>query len=193
MFGGGPRTAKRRPVASLARFGTGGTQRLSAIGHKGERLDQGNLDVWLSMVHAMRLQAMGSECRFTSYALLKLLGTTDTGKNREILRARIVRLRANALTIKQERHTYIGGLIARGAKDEETHEWIIELDTKVSELYAADRFTRVEWTIRHALDGQPLALWLHGFYASHAKPFPLAANEVRVAFSGQFNVQLQDA
>ncbi len=27
--------------------------------------------------------------------------------------------------------------------------------------------------MRHALDGQPLAQWLHGFYASHAKPFPL--------------------
>lgn len=27
--------------------------------------------------------------------------------------------------------------------------------------------------MRRALDGKPLAQWLHGFYASHAKPFPL--------------------
>jgi hypothetical protein len=31
----------------------------------------------------------------------------------------------------------------------------------------------VEWAVRHELDGKPLAQWLHGFYASHAKPFPL--------------------
>lgn len=27
--------------------------------------------------------------------------------------------------------------------------------------------------MRHALDGHQLAQWLHGFYASHAKPFPI--------------------
>ena len=27
--------------------------------------------------------------------------------------------------------------------------------------------------MRHALDGKPLAQWLHGFYASHARPYPL--------------------
>jgi exonuclease V gamma subunit len=31
----------------------------------------------------------------------------------------------------------------------------------------------VEWGVRHALDGSQLAQWLHGFYASHAKPFPM--------------------
>src|SRR5690606_28110963 len=36
-----------------------------------------------------------------------------------------------------------------------------------------DQFTQVDWSVRHALDGHQLAQWLHGFYASHAKPFPL--------------------
>ena len=27
--------------------------------------------------------------------------------------------------------------------------------------------------MRHALDGKPLAQWLHGYYASHAKPYPV--------------------
>ena len=40
-------------------------------------------------------------------------------------------------------------------------------------LFAADQFTQVEWAVRHKLDGKPLAQWLHGFYASHAAPFPL--------------------
>lgn len=143
------------------------------IRYKGERLDQGDLDVWESVLHAVRLQELGSQCRLTSYALLKLMGKTDTGKNRTTLQNRIERLVANAVTVKQGRYTYIGGLIRFAAKDEETQEWVIELDAKLRPLFAADQFTQVEWAVRHALDGHQLAQWLHGFYASHAEPFPL--------------------
>ena len=143
------------------------------IRYKGERLDQGDLDVWESVLHAVRLQELGSQCRVTSYALLKLMGKTDTGKNRTTLHNRIERLVANAVTVKQGRYTYIGGLIRFAAKDEETQEWVIELDAKLRPLFAGDQFTQVEWGVRHALDGHQLAQWLHGFYASHAKPFPL--------------------
>ena len=143
------------------------------IRYKGERLDQGDLDVWESVLHAVRLQELGSQCRVTSYALLKLMGKTDTGKNRTTLHNRIERLVANAVTVKQGRYTYIGGLIRFAAKDEETQEWVIELDEKLRPLFAGDQFTQVEWGVRHALDGHQLAQWLHGFYASHAKPFPM--------------------
>lgn len=143
------------------------------VRYKGERLDQGDLDVWESVLHAVRLQELGGQCRLTSYALLKLMGKTDTGKNRTTLQNRIERLVANAVTIKQGRYTYIGGLIRFAAKDEETQEWVIELDEKLRPLFAADQFTQVEWAVRHALDGKPLAQWLHGFYASHAAPFPM--------------------
>ena len=143
------------------------------IRYKGERLDQGDLDVWESVLHAVRLQELGSQCRVTSYALLKLMGKTDTGKNRATLQTRIERLVANAVTVKQGRYTYIGGLIRFAAKDEETQEWVIELDEKLRPLFAADQFTQIEWAVRHELDGKPLAQWLHGFYASHAKPFPM--------------------
>jgi len=143
------------------------------IRYTGQRLDQGDLDVWESVLHAVRLQELGSQCRVTSYALLKLMGKTDTGKNRATLHNRIERLVANAVTVKQGRYTYIGGLIRFAAKDEETQEWVIELDEKLRPLFAGDQFTQIEWAVRHALDGHQLAQWLHGFYASHAKPFPL--------------------
>lgn len=143
------------------------------ISYTGQRLDQGDLDVWESVLHVVRMQELGSQCRITSYALLKLLGKTDTGSNRATLQTRIVRLRANALTVKQGRYTYIGGLLAGAAKDEETQEWVIELDAKMRPLFADDGFTQIEWKVRQALSGKPLAQWLHGFYASHAKPFPM--------------------
>lgn len=143
------------------------------IRYTGQRLDQGDLDVWASILHTVRNQDLGSKCRVTSYALLKLMGKKDTGGNRETLHARITRLRANAVEVKQGRYTYIGGLLAGAAKDEETQEWVIEIDAKIRPLFADDQFTQLEWAVRHALDGQPLAQWLHGFYASHAKPFPV--------------------
>lgn len=143
------------------------------IHYTGERLDQGDLDVYESVLHAVRLQAMGAQCRVTSYALLKLMGKTDTGKNRATLQTRIERLRANAIRMKQGRFSFIGGLVDEAYKDEETQEWVIMLNPKLRALYGADQFTQIEWAVRHELDGKPLAQWLHGFYASHAKPFPM--------------------
>lgn len=158
------------------------------IRYTGERLDQGDLDVWESVLHAVRLQELGSQCRLTSYALLKLMGKTDTGKNRATLHERITRLRANAVEVKQGRYTYIGGLIAGAARDEETQEWVIELDAKLRPLFADDQFTQVEWSVRHALDGQPLAQWLHSFYASHARPLPMRM-ETLLELSGSENTE----
>ena len=143
------------------------------IRYTGQRLDQGDLDVWESVLHVVRTQALGGQCRTTSYALLKLMGKTDTGKNRATLHKRITRLVAGAVELKQGRYTYLGSLIGEAFKDEKTQEWVIELNPKLRALYEADQFTQVDWAVRHALDGQPLAQWLHGFYASHAKPFPL--------------------
>ena len=143
------------------------------ISYKGESLDQGDLDVWESVLHAVRLQELGSQCHLTSYALLKLIGLTDTGKNRATLKSRIERLVANALTVKQGRYSYMGNLIAGAAKDEETQEWVVELNPRLRPLFADDQFTQIEWAVRHALNGHQLAQWLHGFYASHAKPFPM--------------------
>lgn len=158
------------------------------IRYKGERLDQGDLDVWESVLHAVRLQALGSQCRLTSYALLKLMGKTDTGSNRATLHARIERLVANALTVKQSRYSYIGSLISFAAKDEETQEWVIELDSRLRPLFAADQFTQIEWDVRNALNGHQLAQWLHGFYATHAKPYPVNVATL-LKLSGSENIE----
>ncbi|MBO4714373.1 MAG: hypothetical protein J5615_10930 [Fibrobacter sp.] len=150
-----------------------------AIRYTGERLDQGDLDVWEGVLHAVRMQSLGSQCRVTSYTLLKLIGKTDSGKNRELLHKRITRLRANAVEVQQGRYRYIGGLIASAAKDEDTQEWVIELDAKLQPLFAHDQFTQIQWSVRLALAGQPLAQWLHGFFSSHAAPWPISVEKLR--------------
>ena len=143
------------------------------IRYTGERLDQDDLRVWENVLHAVRLQALGVQCRLTSYAMLRLLGRTDTGRNRAILQARIERLRANAINIKQGRYAFIGGLIDGAYRDQETQEWVIVVNPKLRDLYTVDQFTQLDWDVRNALNGHQIAQWLHGFYSSHAKPYPM--------------------
>lgn len=161
------------------------SEKVAAIGgvelsYTGERLDQGDLDVWESVLHSQRRQAMGKGGRVTSYALLKMMGKTDTGKNRATLHTRILRLRANAVEIKQGQFSYIGGLLDEAYKDEVSQEWVISLNPKLKELYAADQFTQIDWAVRQMLSGKPLAQWLHGFYASHAQPIPYSVERLFV-------------
>lgn len=160
--------------------------------YTGMRLDQGDLDAYESVLHAVRLQELGSQCRVTSYYLLKLMGKTDSGKNRATLHKRLTRLRATAVEIWQGRHPYIGGLINAAYKDAVTGEWVIVLDPSLRALFAPDQFTLVGWAVRRTLDGQPLAQWLHGFYASHANPFPMRA-ETLLRLSGSENASPRSA
>ncbi len=140
----------------------------------GQIFDQGDLDVYASLLHVMRGQRMGEQCRVTSYALLKLMGKGDTGKNRATLHRRLTRLQSGTVEIKQDNGVcYTGGLIGKALKEDETQQWLITLNPSLLALFARDQFTHVDWAMRRELDGKPLAQWLHGFYCSHAKPYPL--------------------
>lgn len=143
------------------------------VRYTGARLDQGDLDVWETVLHIVRAQELGDDCRVTAYQLLKALDKRDTGGNREVLERRLARLKATALDVKVGRYSYMGSLIDEVYRDDETREYVIRLNPKLHTLFATGQFTQVEWDVRHALDGKPLAQWLHGFYASHAKPYPI--------------------
>lgn len=142
--------------------------------YTGQRLDQGDLDVWEVVLHAVRFQGLGDKCRVTAYQLLKALGKTDSGKNRDILDQRLSRLNATAVRVKQGRYSYEGSLIDEAYQDEETRAYMLNLNPKLRSLYEPDQFTQIDWVVRRELDGQPLAQWLHGFYASHAEPYPIS-------------------
>lgn len=143
------------------------------IRYTGTRLDQGDLDVWETVLHLTRAQPLGESCRVTAYQLLKLLGKADTGGNREVLHKRLVRLRATALEVECGNLSYIGGLIDEVAKERTSREYVIRLNPRLRVLFEDEEFTQLDWAVRQALDGKPLAQWLHAFYASHAKPFPV--------------------
>lgn len=143
------------------------------IRYKGERLDQGDLDAWSSVVQAVRQQTLGNECRVSTYALLQLMGVKRSGQSSKTLATRIERLVATAVTIRQGRYSYMGSLIGGAAKDEITQEWVISLDPKLSVLFENEQFSQIEWAVRNELIGNQTAQWLHAFYCSHREPFSL--------------------
>jgi TrfA protein len=148
------------------------------IFYTGQRLDQGDLDVWETVLHLVRAQAIGSDFRVTAYQLLKALSKKDTGSNRDTLESRLSRMKATGVDVHIGRYGYEGSLIDEVYRDKKTREYVIRLNPKLSSLFAADQFTQIDWNVRHALDGQPLAQWLHGYYASHAQPFPLKVETI---------------
>lgn len=149
------------------------------IFYTGQRLDQGDLDVWETILHLARLQGLGNECRVTAYQLLKAIGKADTGGNREVLHIRLMRLKATSVEFEQSRYGYAGSLIDEVYRDKETREYIFRVNPKLRALFEPDQFTQIDWVVRRELDGKPLAQWLHGFYASHAKPYPVSVAKLR--------------
>ena len=74
----------------------------------------------------LRLQGLGNECRVTAYQLLKALGKTDSGKNREILDIRLSRMKATGIDVHIGRFGYEGSLIDEVYRDKETRECVFQ-------------------------------------------------------------------
>jgi len=149
------------------------------INYTGWLLDQSDLDVYESILHAFRFNIMGERCRITAYSLLKIMGKKISSGNRKVLHSSLIRLRANAVAIKQGQYTYIGGLLDEVFKDEKTKELVIVLNPTLRLLYEPDQFTLVDWEVRKLLNSQSLAQWLHSFYSTHAEPYPVKIEKLR--------------
>jgi len=153
------------------------------IKYTGERLDQGDLDVYQAVLHHLRSCNMGEWCYVTGYSLLKLIGKTDTGKNRDILHNRLIRLCANSVEIKHGPYTYMGSLIHEACKNNKTKEWMIVLNPRLRFLFEPNQFTLTDWKIRRKLSlsrqSSSLAQWLYGFYSTHAEPYSIRIETLR--------------
>ena len=139
----------------------------------GWQLNQSDLDVWEQVLHLARTQALGTECYFTAHGFLKALGRATGKQNHEWLKSVFSRLSATDVQIRHKGRTYFGSLIEGGIRDEDTGRYVVEINPKLAKFYGRTQWTQLDWEQRQQLRGKPLALWLHGFYASHAKPYPL--------------------
>ena len=148
------------------------------IHYTGFRLDQADLDVWETALHLAREHPMGNRVEITERDLLKALGRVYSSGSREWLKNCSRRLSANTLEVTHQRFTYGGSLIQDFYRDDNTGRYVLILNPKMVVIFGMDTWTQVDWDIRQELIGQPLAQWLHGFYASHAKPFPVSVGKL---------------
>lgn len=138
----------------------------------GPRLDQADLDVWEQCLHLARGKELGERIQFAAHGFLRSIGRSTGGKDVEWLKGAFARLSSSVVEIKDGSRAYFGAMLHGGARDDETGAYSIEINPKIVALYGREGWTQVEWQQRQALKGQPLAQWLHGFYTTHALPYP---------------------
>ena len=139
----------------------------------GWQLSQSELDVWEQILHLARTQATGTECYFTAHGFLKAMGRQTGKSDHEWLKLVVARLTGGVVEITSGGRTYFGTLVEGGARDEATGQYVVQINPKLAAFYGDAEWTQLDWDQRQQLRGKPLALWLMGFYASHAQPHPL--------------------
>ncbi len=145
----------------------------------GPQLDQADLDVWEQCLHISRSNNLGNKIYFTAHSFLKGINR-GTGKSQhEWLKGAFARLSTSAVEIADGKKAYFGAMIYGGARDDQTGKYFIEINPKIMALYGHDSWTGIEFEQRLALKSQPLAQWLHGFYSTHAKPYPYKVSTIK--------------
>ncbi len=158
------------------------------IRYTGEQLNQTDLDVWEQTVHMARQYPFGNPYHFTAYGFLKALGRSVSGRQHEQLKSEFALIGACHVEITHMDTTY-GGSLLEYWRDEDSERYVMQLNSKILPLWTGG-WTAVDWEQRLKLRRKPLALWLHGFYASHADPYPMKVETLmRLSGSGNKSVK----
>ncbi|MTW23030.1 Replication initiator protein A [Allochromatium palmeri] len=169
------------------------------VRYTGPRLDQSDLDVWEALLHLARRQALGNRIEASERQLLKEAGRSYGKSGREWLKSVAARLSATTVEIQHDHQNYGGSLVDEFYRDDIAGCYVIELNPRLQLLFAHEDWTQVEWEQRQKLKRQPLAQWLHGFYSTHARPFPLKVKTLHQLSGSEakqlyhFRAELRDA
>lgn len=138
----------------------------------GPQLDQADLDVWMECLHLCR-ESCGTPMKILLCPFLKNIGRKSTGGNDvEWLKDSLRRLALSTVEIKDKHRHYMGSLISEFLFDAQTKECYLTMSIGIVTLYKQSNWTALERAHRIALKRNPLALWLHAFYSTHAAPYP---------------------
>ena len=168
------------------------TQKGVEIRFTGWQLDQADLDVWEHVLHMhmIQRQPLGVQMSFSAHGLLRSLGLSVGKNDYEWLKNAFRRLAGAVVEI-----TYAPGMAYAGNmldfwRDDTEKKYILEVNPRLAGVYAAG-WTAIDYQKRREFRRKPLALWLHGYYSSHAKPFPVKV-EYLYRLSGSRNKSLRD-
>lgn len=161
------------------------------IRFKGERFNQTDLDVWEQLLHLARLQPIGSQIRFNTKTFLRSLDRQTGKTQRDQLHEEIIRLRSGTVDLlwTGDKKRFFGGLISKGFKDEETQEYVIELEPRIMELYK-NGYSYIDHDQRRQLGSNNISRWLHAFYSTHEHPYPYKVSTLRDLCGSVSNLRL---
>lgn len=143
------------------------------IRFKGEAFNQTDLDVLEGMLHVAMPHPLGKRVEFSVQSFLKALGRKTSGADHEQFKEQVTRLIGGVIEITdtKARISFMGTLVHKAYRDDATGRYVVIFDRDMLNLYEAG-YSHIDWNQRMALGKSTLAKWLHGFYSTHAKPYP---------------------
>lgn len=156
------------------------------IRFKGETFNQTDLDVLEAMLHLAMPHPLGKRVEFTVHSFLKAIGRGTSGKHHEEFKEQVMRLVTGGIEITDTKagKTFMGTLVSEAFREEDTGRYIVVFNNKMLDLYEGG-YSHIDWSQRMALGKSALAKWLHGFYATHAKPYPYKVETLRTLCGSQ--------
>jgi TrfA protein len=168
------------------------SQKNMTVRFTGKQLNQEDLDVWEAILHLSNKIPLGTEVSLTGYSILKALKLPIGGEQRRRLEESIDRLTGCFikldLTEENSRYKYGGSLIEKYLKNENTGHYLVVMSRELTRLFAPDDWTAINFDQRLQLRSKLLAQFLHGYYSSHEKPYPVKISTLR-ELSGSVNKQ----
>lgn len=144
----------------------------------GEELRQDDETIWLQLIHLAKERPLGNTVDFTPFSLCKAVGWTIDGRSYARLRQCLDRMQATSLSVYSTRLKEGVSLSMLPAfrwcdqAGKALKQYQVKVAPELVTLFGEKHYTQLEWSQRLALpDG--IATWLHSYYASHQKPFPV--------------------
>jgi hypothetical protein len=139
------------------------------IRYSGEQLNQEDLSLWETLVHLAKDSPLENICEFSCYEILKSMSLGSGALDYARLDDGIRRLSKAHIDINNG--LYFGTMIFQGSKDGVNGRYKLQLNKLLINLY--QQSTWVDWDERLLLRKKPLAQFLHGYFSSHKKPYPV--------------------
>ena len=149
-----------------------------SIKYAGTQLNQYDADVFFEVLHLSRRHALGNEAAFTGASFLASIGRSRNNLNYEDLDNSLRRLKRGTVDVSwiigMKRYVYVGSLINSYTRELESKLYRVTLSPEIRTLFAPASWTQIEWEERMKLRGKPLAQWLHSYFSTHARPYPVS-------------------
>lgn len=176
--------------------------------YTGEELRQDDEDVFLQVLHIAKEQRLGENISFSANSMLEALGRTRNVGSYERLTTSLKRMTGMLLqlSVRLPDGTYLrygGSLISEFSVrekldgDHSVQNWVVSLHKTIVKLFDPQAYSLIHWPTRKGLS--PTTKWLHAYYSTHKRPFPVKVETLRRAMASEtkatrtFRANLKDS